>query len=54
MAEKKIQPTNPAVATSEAKNAKDAEDEKASTRKTADAQSHRARKSGRKTNSKWA
>ena len=49
MVEKKIQPTNPAVATSDAKDAKDAKDEKASpsTRKTADV--HR-RKSGRKTN----
>jgi hypothetical protein len=54
MTEKKIQPTNPAVATSEAKDAKDAEDEKASTRKTAAVSPAHYRKSGRKTNTKWS
>jgi len=56
MAEKKIQPTNPAVVTSDAKDAKDVEGEKASTRKTASGSLVHFRKSGRKTNSaniKW-
>lgn len=47
MTAKKIQPTNPAAAPSEAKNAKDADD-KTSTRKTATAKSSH-RTSGRKT-----
>ena len=47
MTAKKIQPTNPTAATSEAKDAK-AADDKTSTRKTAGAYATR-RKSGRKT-----
>lgn len=50
MTEKRIQPINPAVVTSDAEDAK-GEDENASTRKTAAVSTVHFRKTGRKTNS---